>query len=183
MAVTDRPGAMAILKRLRENIKTPLLFGMSIYPDDAIDKEELIKKAEEDLKAGKNPIMPKKILLIIDDEEDLTSMLSFRLQNTGFVTITANNGDKGMELAKENKPDLILLDLMMPGVDGFEVSKNLKRDVSTKHIPIVVFSALGNKNTKETVEKLGAAGFIEKPFEPDLLINKINKVLGGIENG
>lgn len=123
------------------------------------------------------PIAAQKVLLIIDDEEDLTTMLSFRLNNMGFDTITANSGDNGIELAKKNKPDLILLDLMMPKVDGFEVSKRLKLDSVTRYIPIVVLSALGNKNTKEAIEEIGAVGFIEKPFEPELLINKINEFL------
>jgi len=177
IACADRPGAMAIIKRLRGNIKIPLSFGISAYPDEAMGKEELIKKAQEDLNGGKNSIAPQKVLLIIDDEEDLASMLSFRLNNVGFDTITANSGDDGIKLAKKNKPDLILLDLMMPEVDGFEVSRRLKLGSVTKHIPIVVFSALGNKNTKESIEKLGAAGFIEKPFEPELLISKINELL------
>ncbi len=182
IACTDRPGAMAIIRRLKGNINVPLIFGISVYPDEAMDKEELVKKAEEDSKSGKNLMASKRVLLIIDDEEALVSMLSFRLQNSGFDTITASDGDMGVGLAKENKPDLILLDLMMPKVDGFEVSKRLKSDSATKHIPIVIFSALGNKNTKESIKKLGAAGFIEKPFEPNLLIDKINKILEG-ENG
>ncbi|MBU1912595.1 MAG: response regulator [Candidatus Omnitrophica bacterium] len=182
IACADRPGAMAIIKRLKGNIKAPLIFGISVYPDEAMDKEELLKKAEEDLKSGKNLMASKRVLLIIDDEEALTSMLSFRLQNSGFDTIIANDGDMGVGLAKENKPDLILLDLMMPKVDGFEVSKRLKSDSVTKHIPIVIFSALGNKNTKESIKKLGATGFIEKPFEPNILIDKINKILEG-KNG
>jgi len=176
MAVTDRIGVMAIIKRIRERIKTALVFGISIYPDDTADKEELIEKAELDLRKGENSIIPQKILLIIDDEEGLTSMLSFRLKNMGFDTITANDGDRGVELAKKNKPDLILLDLMMPKIDGFEVSKRLKKDSDTMRIPILVFSALANKNTKESIEQLGAAGFIEKPFEPEDLISKINEV-------
>jgi len=183
IAHADRPGAMVIIKRLRSNIKIPLSFGISVYPDEAMDKEELIKKAQEDLNNGKNSMVPQKVLLIIDDEEDLASMLSFRLNNVGFDTIIANSGNNGIELAKKNKPDLILLDLMMPEVDGFEVSKRLKLDSTTKDIPIVVFSALGNKNTKESIEKLGVAGFIEKPFEPELLINKINEFLLGAKNG
>ncbi|PIP68667.1 MAG: hypothetical protein CO035_01160 [Candidatus Omnitrophica bacterium CG_4_9_14_0_2_um_filter_42_8] len=182
IACADRPGSMAIIRRLKGNIKVPLIFGISVYPDEAMDKEELLKKAEEDLKTGKNQVTSKKVLLIIDDEEALASMLSFRLQNSGFDTITATDGDTGVGLAKENKPDLILLDLMMPKVDGFEVSKRLKSDFATKNIPIVVFSALVNKNTKESIKKLNAAGFIEKPFEPNVLINKINSILEG-KNG
>jgi CheY-like chemotaxis protein len=123
------------------------------------------------------PIAPQKVLLIIDDEEDLTSMLSFRLKNMGFDIFTACDGNKGIESAKKNKPDLILLDLMMPDMDGYEVSKRLKSDSDTKHIPILIFSALGNKNTQESMQKLGAAGFIEKPFEPEDLVKKIDNVL------
>jgi len=177
IACADRPGAMAIIRRLKSNIKTPLIFGISVYPDEAMDKEELVKKTEEDLKSGKNLMTSKKILLIIDDEEALADMLSFRLQNSGFDTITASDGDMGLGLAKENNPDLILLDLMMPKMDGFEVSKRLKSDAATKHIPVVIFSALGSKNTKESIKELGAAGFIEKPFEPNILLDKINKIL------
>jgi len=177
IAGADRPGAMAIIRRLKGNIKTPLLFGISVYPDEAMDREELVNKAEEDLKSGRNSMVPQKILLIIDDEEAFTSMLSFRLKSMGFDTVTANDGERGVELAKKNKPDLILLDLMMPKVDGFEVSKRLKQDSDTRLIPIVVFSALVNKNTKESIEQLGAAGFIEKPFEPEDLLIKIEKVL------
>jgi CheY-like chemotaxis protein/nitrogen-specific signal transduction histidine kinase len=176
IAGADYLGAMAI-KRLKGNIKTSLVFGISVYPDEAIDKDELIKKAEDDLKSGKNLIIPHKILLIIDDEEDLTSMLSFRLKNRGFNIFTASDGDKGIELAKKNKPDLILLDLMMPDMDGYEVSKRLKSSSDTKHIPILIFSALGNKNTQESMQKLGAEGFIEKPFEPEDLVKKIDNVL------
>ena len=170
------------MKRIKDNIKIPILFGISVYPDEAIDKNELMKKAEEDLKSGKNSISSQKTILIIDDEEDLSSMISFRLKGAGFGTIVANSGIRGIELAKENKPDLILLDLMMPEVDGFEVSRRLKLDPATKDVPVIIFSALGNKNTKESIEKLGAAGFVEKPFEPDFLVDKINKLLG-VENG
>lgn len=177
IAGTDRPGALAIIKRLKGNIKIPLIFGISVYPDEAANKDELMQKTEQDLKSSKNIIAPQKILLIIDDEEALTSMLAFRLKNMGFDAITANDGDKGLDLAKKNKPDLILLDLMMPKVDGFEVSKKLKSDPATRDIPVLVFSALVNKNTQESMEKLGAAGFIEKPFEPEELIGKINKAL------
>jgi CheY-like chemotaxis protein/nitrogen-specific signal transduction histidine kinase/GGDEF domain-containing protein len=177
IARADKPGAMAIIRRLKCNIKIPLIFGISVYPDEAIDKDELMKKAEDDLKSGKNSMAPHRMLLIIDDEEDLTSMLSFRLKNMGFDIFTACDGNKGIESAKKNKPDLILLDLMMPDMDGYEVSKRLKSDSDTKHIPILIFSALGNKNTQESMQKLGAAGFIEKPFEPEDLVKKIDNVL------
>lgn len=177
IAVADRPGVMAVIRRLKNNIKAPLLFGVSVYPDEAMDKDGLLKKAEDDLESGKNLAVPKKTLLIIDDDEALTSMLSFRLNSMGFNTITATEGDKGVKLAKKNKPDLILLDLKMPKIDGFEVSKRLKQDSDTSHIPVVVFSALANKNTKESIAKLGAAGFIEKPFEPEILVDRINKIL------
>lgn len=178
IAYTGKPGAMMIVKRIKDSVRTPIIFGASIYPDEAIDKDELIKKAEDDLESGKNVIIPKKILLIIDNEEDMVSMLSFRLKGRGFDIVIARDGEKGVELAKKNKPDIILLDLMMPRVDGFEASKRLKKDPDTMHIPIVVLSAVVNKNTKEYIEQLGAEGFIEKPFEPEDLIKKIEKILG-----
>lgn len=182
MAGTDRPGAMVIIKRLKEKMKIPLVFGISVYPDETSDKEYLIAKAEEELRSERNSIIPKKILLIIDDEEDLTTMLSFRLKNTGFNTVTANDGVKGIEAAVENKPDLILLDLMMPNIDGFEICKRLKSDKDTKDIPVLIFTAIKKNNLNNKIYEMGAVGFIEKPFEPGSLIEKINKILE-VRNG
>jgi len=180
MAGTDRPGAMAIIKRLKSGMKvTALNFGVAVYPDDGLDGGALMKKAVSDLGTGSNSIVPRKILLIIDDEEDLASMLSFRLKGMGFNTLTAGDGEKGLESAGQAKPDIILLDLMMPNVDGFEVCRRLKEKEDTRDIPILVFTALRKKNLEESLRKSGAADFIEKPFEPDDLLKKINKVIGG----
>ena len=123
-----------------------------------------------------------KKVLIIEDDLPMLNALVDTLETNELLTIKAIDGKEGFDLALKERPDLILLDLMMPRVDGFEVSKRLKMDAATRHIPIVIFSALGNKNTEEFIKKLGAADFIEKPFEPDLLLDKINKILEG-KNG
>ena len=122
--------------------------------------------------------MSKKIL-IIDDEPDLVAVLSFRLEAHGFGVVSALNGSTGLEKAKSDKPDLILLDLMMPGMDGFQVAKRLKDDPNTAGIPIIVFTAAVNPELSQRVSEISALDYITKPFEPKDLLEKVKKVLGG----
>lgn len=123
-------------------------------------------------------MMAKKIL-IIDDEPDLVDMLSFRLEAHGFGVVSALNGPTGLEKAKSDKPDLILLDLMMPGMDGFQVAKRLKGDPNTAGIPIIVFTAAVNPELSQRVSEIHALDYITKPFESKDLLEKVKKVLGG----
>ncbi len=120
--------------------------------------------------------MPKKIL-VIDDENDLVEMLSFRLEAAGFEMIGASDGLTGIEKAKNDKPDLILLDLMMPDMDGFAVADKLREDEGTKAIPILLFTAAVSKDLAEKVARLGAVDCITKPFEPAELLKKVRNVL------
>ena len=122
--------------------------------------------------------MPKKILLI-DDEEDLVTMLGFRLEASGLRVVGASGGREGIEKAKKEKPDLILLDLMMPNMDGFEVAVRLSEDSSTKSIPIVIFTAAVSPELAEKIRQTHAVGYLTKPFEPEVLIAKVKKVLLG----
>jgi CheY-like chemotaxis protein len=120
--------------------------------------------------------MAKKIL-IVDDEKDLLDMLSFRLQSNGFEVSSALDGPSGIEKAKSDKPDLIILDLMMPKMDGYEVAKKLKKDTATSNIPIIVLTAAVTPDLNQKVCQVYAADCITKPFEPKDLIEKINKIL------
>ncbi len=121
-------------------------------------------------------------ILLIDDEEDLVEMLSFRLRAVGFEMLTATTGKCGLKIAQERTPDLILVDLMMPDVDGREVCRQLKEDTKTSSIPIIAFTALSRPDLCTIVRDAGALDCITKPFEPDLLIEKINKILEGIDD-
>ena len=120
--------------------------------------------------------MAKKIL-IIDDEQDLVTMLSFRLQANGFEVLSALDGPSGIEKAKTDKPDLIILDLMMPGMNGYEVAKELKANNNTSNIPVIVFTAAVTPDLNQKVCKIQAADYITKPFEPKELVEKVKRAL------
>ena len=121
--------------------------------------------------------MAKKIL-IIDDERDLAEMISFRLEANGFEVSSALGGPSGIEKANTFKPDLIILDLMMPGMDGYEAAKRLKADVHTSKIPIIILTAAVSPELEQRVRSISAADCITKPFEPKDLVEKVKKALG-----
>lgn len=120
--------------------------------------------------------MAKKVL-IIDDEMDLVDMIHFRLEASGFEVIDAYDGADGIKKSKEEKPDLILLDLMMPQMNGFEVAEKLKEDSALKSIPIIVFTAAVTKDLPKQTREIGAKDCIVKPFDPGDLVERVKKVL------
>lgn len=121
--------------------------------------------------------MSSRKILIIDDEEDLRELLSVRLSNEGFDCRTAFDGEDGVEKAKAEKPDLVVLDLLMPRIDGYEVARRLKSDPATKDTPIIVLTAAATPGLKQNIFHSGVADCVIKPFEPSELIEKIKKAL------
>ena len=119
---------------------------------------------------------PKKIL-IVDDEADMRVMFSTRLEISNFEVIEAEDGEEGLEKAKKEKPDLIVLDLMLPKINGFEVCRMLKFDDADKDIPIIVLSALSQQNEREKAAQCGADAYFIKPFDLGLLVTKIESLL------
>lgn len=117
--------------------------------------------------------MSQKKILIVDDELDLVVVVRYRLESEGFVVIAANDGETAIEKVKSESPDLILLDVMMPGIDGYEVCKRLKSDDKYKDIPIIMLTAKVQKLDRETGLKLGANDYIAKPFDTADLLEKI----------
>ncbi len=122
--------------------------------------------------------MSEKVILIIDDQDDLRFILKFDLLKRGYKAIEAKNGEKGIEIAKADKPDIILLDRKMPGLSGLETCKRLKADESTKNIPVLMLSGLSEKEEINDAIKEGAAGCIIKPFKFDDLIKRIIELIG-----
>jgi len=120
--------------------------------------------------------MPKKILLV-DDEESLVMLLSERLKFNGYDVITASDGQEGLDKAKKEKPDLILLDVMMPKMNGYQVSRLLKFDQRFKHIPSIMLTARTQAIDMKTGKETGADAYITKPFESENLIAEIKKFL------
>lgn len=121
--------------------------------------------------------MPKAHVLVIDDEEDILELAKYNIEKEGYTVSTLTSGDEAVETAKSIKPDLILLDLMLPGLDGFEICKLLKRDAITTDIPIVMLTAKGEESDIVTGLELGAEDYITKPFSPKVLIARLRTVL------
>jgi len=121
----------------------------------------------------------KKSILIIDDEVGLRNLLKFRLVSFGYDVLVAEDGYAGIEIAKNKKPDLIILDIMMPYFNGVEVCKKLKSDYKTKQIPVVFLSVLAQKEDIELGKEAGGDFFLTKPYDPEKLDFVIKMALEG----
>lgn len=126
--------------------------------------------------------MLKEKILIVDDEEHILELLKFNIKNAGYEVITANNGIDGLNLAKEEKPSLVLLDLMIPGMDGYDVCKEIKKNNETSNIAIIMLTAKGEELDKILGLELGADDYITKPFSLIVLISKVNAFMRRIGN-
>ncbi|RKY32115.1 MAG: two-component system response regulator [Candidatus Omnitrophota bacterium] len=121
--------------------------------------------------------MPKKIL-VADDEEHVLKLISARLKANSYEIITAIDGKEVIKKAVEEKPDLIILDIIMPGIDGINAFENLKKTEETASIPIIFITAFPSEELRHKIFELGAAGFVSKPFEAEDLLAKIKRALG-----
>lgn len=119
--------------------------------------------------------MPK--ILLVDDEPNILLLLGTRLRSEGYQVLTAKDGQAGLEAAKKEKPDLIILDLMLPKMDGYKVCGLLKRDARYAKIPIVMFTARGQDEDRKMGEEVGADAYITKPFVPQTLLSKIQELI------
>ena len=118
-------------------------------------------------------------ILIIEDDKFLRELISRKLINEGFKIDEAIDGEEGLKKLQEAKPDLILLDLILPGLDGFEVLERIKDDPGTSVIPVLILSNLGQRDEIERGLKLGAIDFLVKAhFTPEEIVDKIKMILG-----
>ena len=116
-------------------------------------------------------------ILIVDDEVQLVEMVKMRLEASGYEIIFAHDGQEGLDKAKKEKPDLMILDLMLPKIDGYKVCRMLKFDEKYKQIPIILFSARAQDEDKQMGKEVGADAYITKPFDPQALLGKIKELL------
>ena len=116
-------------------------------------------------------------ILIIEDEKDIGELLEYNLQKEGFDTILTNNGESGLRAARKEKPNLLILDLMLPGIDGLEVCRLIKTDNDIKNISIVMLTALGQEEDIVKGLESGADDYITKPFSFKVLVARIKSVL------
>ena len=119
-----------------------------------------------------------KKILIVDDEKDLVEMLEVRIGALGYEVFKAYDGQEGLEKARETKPDLIILDIMMPKMNGYEVCRFLKFDEEFKNIPILMLTARGQDQDKKVGDDVGADAYMTKPFDGNELVTKIKEMLG-----
>ncbi len=121
--------------------------------------------------------MAKHTVLVIDDAKDLIELVRFNLEKSAFDVLSASDGRSGLTIASEHAPDLILLDLMMPGMDGLEVCRHLREDPRTRHIPIVMLTARAEEADRIVGLELGADDYVTKPFSPRELVARVKAIL------
>jgi DNA-binding response OmpR family regulator len=121
--------------------------------------------------------MSQKKILIVDDEVDLVETIRFPLENEGFTVLVSYNGEDALNKARKEKPDLIILDIMLPKLDGYKVCRLLKFDERYKHIPILILTAKIQEKDKILGKETGADEYITKPFDLDELLEKVKAYL------
>ena len=119
----------------------------------------------------------KKKILVVDDEPDFVEFLSIRLKSSGYDVISASDGESGLKKAQKEKPDLIILDILMPKINGFELCKRLKENEFTKDMPVIMLTALAREQDLSKGLKEGADCFITKPFNSADLLYEIKTAL------
>lgn len=121
--------------------------------------------------------MPKERILIVDDEKDIVELVRFNLEREGYRTLVAFSGEEALSMAKKDMPDLVVLDLMLPGIDGLEVTRQIRNGDKTVEIPIVMLTAKGEEADVVAGLELGANDYISKPFSPRELVARIRGIL------
>ncbi len=121
--------------------------------------------------------MPREKILAVDDEEDILELVSYNLAKNGYQVTAVPTGEEAIRKARAEAPDMILLDLMLPGADGLDVCRILKNDPRTSHIPILMLTAKGEEADIVTGLELGADDYMTKPFSPRILLARVRAVL------
>ncbi len=125
----------------------------------------------------------KKKILLVDDEVDIVTVIRMRLESSGYEVVVATDGKEALNTARSIMPDLIILDLMLPGMDGFHVARMLKYDIHYKDIPIIMLTAKAGEEFRKTGEQVGADAYMNKPFEAEKLLAKIRELLAARNPG
>ena len=118
------------------------------------------------------------LVLAADDDEDILDLVAFRLERSGYTVIVARDGEEALELAAKELPDLAVLDVMMPKVDGFEVTRRLRADEATSRMPIILLTARSQDADVQQGFEAGADDYPRKPFSPDELRARVQAILG-----
>ena len=118
------------------------------------------------------------VVLAADDDEDILELIAFRLERSGYTVLQARDGEEALELARRSQPDLAVLDVMMPKIDGFELTRRLRDDDSTTKMPIILLTARTQEADVQRGFDAGADDYIRKPFSPQELGARVQAILG-----
>ncbi|MHB1242658.1 MAG: response regulator transcription factor [Gaiellaceae bacterium] len=118
------------------------------------------------------------LVLAADDDPLIRELIQFRLERSGYAVVTAENGDDALRLARERRPDLVVLDVMMPGLNGYEVTRRLRADEETRRIPIILLTARVQEADVAQGFEAGADDYLTKPFSPQELRARVQAILG-----
>ncbi len=129
------------------------------------------------LQAGAGTMSDKKKILVVDDEPNILKLVSFILTNNGYEAVEASSGPECLEKVRKEKPDMIVLDVMMPKMDGFEVAKKIKSNTATKDIPILMLSSKAQFEDKMKGIDSGAMDYVTKPFDKQELLEKVRECI------
>jgi DNA-binding response OmpR family regulator len=121
--------------------------------------------------------MKKKRILVVDDEAQMVDLVKVLLDASGYEVLTALDGQEALEIAQTKMPNLIVLDVMLPKINGYKICRLLKYDKRYKHIPIIMFTARAQDKDEETGMEAGADFYLKKPYEPQVLLDKIKEYL------
>jgi DNA-binding response OmpR family regulator len=116
-------------------------------------------------------------ILVVDDEPDVLSLLNLMLESQGYLVVSASDGQEALEKARSSGPDLILLDVMLPRLDGYKVARMLKFDENFRHIPIIMLTAKVQEKDRQTGLEMGVDDYITKPFDTAALLEKVKTIL------
>ena len=117
-------------------------------------------------------------ILVADDEEDLRELVAYRLTRSGYRVIGAGDGQEALELAAERTPDLMVLDVMMPKLDGYELTRRVRAEAALRSIPVILLTARSQESDIDRGFEVGADDYLKKPFNPDELVARVRAVLG-----
>ena len=123
-----------------------------------------------------------KKILLVEDEPDLAATMQLRLEMQGYQVSLAADGQEALNRARAEMPDLIILDIMLPKMDGYKVCRMLKFDEKYRKIPVMMFSARAQEKDKQVAMECGADDYLVKPFEPNILFGKIKELLAKVES-
>jgi DNA-binding response OmpR family regulator len=124
------------------------------------------------------PAREQPLVLTADDDEDILGLVAFRLEHSGYRVIQARNGEEALELALKERPDLAVIDVMMPKLDGFELTRRLRAEESTSRMPIILLTAKSQDADVQRGFEAGADDYVRKPFSPEELRARVQAILG-----